>query len=55
MSERQALIDAAVARVMSQPNMRAVWKRYRILTPSMAEQVLAQYRVLEIETQRPGP
>jgi hypothetical protein len=52
---RQALIDTAVARVFSNENMRKAFQRYRILTPSMAEQVLAQYRVLDLEAQRPGP
>jgi hypothetical protein len=52
---RQALIDAAVSRVMASEHMRKAWLRYRMVTPSMAEQIVAQFRVMAIEAERLGP
>lgn len=50
----QALLDLATQRVLNNENALKAYKRYG-LTQSIAEQVLAQYRMLTLEAARPGP
>jgi hypothetical protein len=41
---REAMIDAAIVEVFGNPNMLAVWRRYRMVTPSMFMQIGAAFR-----------
>ena len=45
---REEMIDEAVATVFRNENMLAAWRRLRMVTPSMADQVRAQFRNIDL-------
>jgi hypothetical protein len=51
--ERQAILDAAVARVFGNENVVKAYRRFG-LTTSIGAQILATYRTLALQAERPG-